>query len=452
VHSFTPATHALAEALAQYSIDRLAEPVPLDRPATDAALRSAAGATITATGLGPDEALRLWSQVLAPACLSSDHPRYLSFIPNAPTKAASAFDMVVGASSVYGGSWLEGAGAVFAENEALRWVADLAGLPAGAGGVFVPGGTVGNLSALVAARSAAAAARGGRPARWSVCVTSEVHSSVRHALRVVMDVDTVEVAVDERGRMTGPALRAAVDALPAAERDQIFAVVVTAGSTNIGAVDDIAGCGAVAREHGWWLHVDGAYCGAALCAPSTRSLFDGIELADSFIVDPHKWLFAPYDCCALLYRNPELGRAAHTQHADYLDAVTIPGEWNPSDFAIQLSRRARGLPFWFSLAVHGSAAYTAAVEQTLSVARAGADLIRAAAHLRLLAEPDLSVLLFERIGWDVADYERWNGWLVERQIGFVTPSRHRGRACSRFAIVNPQTTVDDLALLIDSMR
>jgi len=452
VHSSTPATHALAESLAQYSIDRLAEPVPLDRSATAAALRSAAGATITTAGLGPDEALRLWSEVLAPACLSSDHSRYLAFIPNAPTKAASSFDMVVGASSVYGGSWLEGAGAVFAENAALRWVADLAGLPSQAGGVFVPGGTDGNLSALVAARAAAAAARGGRPARWSVCVTTEVHSSVKHALRVVMDVDTVAVAVDGRGRMTGPALRAAVDALPAAERDQIFAVVVTAGSTNIGAVDDIAGCGAVARENGWWLHVDGAYGGAALCAPSARALFDGIEHADSFIVDPHKWLFAPYDCCALLYRDPELGRVAHTQHADYLDAVTIPGEWNPSDFAIGLSRRARGLPFWFSLAVHGTAAYTAAVEQTLSVARSGADLIRSAAHLRLLAEPDLSVLLFERIGWQIADYERWNGWLVEQQIGFVTPSHHGGRPCSRFAIVNPQTTVDDLALLIDSMR
>ena len=94
-----------------------------------------------------------------PACLSVDHPRYLSFIPSAPTKAAAAFDMLVGASSVYGGSWLEGSGAVYAENQALRWIADLAGLPAEAGGVFVQGGTIGNLSALVAAREAALARR-----------------------------------------------------------------------------------------------------------------------------------------------------------------------------------------------------------------------------------------------------------------------------------------------------
>ena len=94
--------------------------------------------------------------------------------------------------------------------------------------------------------------------------------------------------------------------------------------------------------------------------------------ADSFIVDPHKWLFAPFDCCALLYRDPALGRAAHTQHADYLDPVTVEGEWNPSDFAVQLTRRARGLPFWFSLAVHGTDAYRDAIEQTLDGRRAPA--------------------------------------------------------------------------------
>ena len=166
--------------------------------------------------------------------------------------------------------------------------------------------------------------------------------------------------------MTGAALRATVDGLPEHVRDGIFAVVATAGTTNLGVVDDIAGIAEVAREHGWWLHVDGAYGGAgAGRAVASRHLFDGVEHADSFIVDPHKWLFAPFDACALIYRDPVQARAAHTQHAGYLDPVTVDGEWNPSDFAIQLTRRARGLPFWFSLAVHGTDAYRDAVEQTL---------------------------------------------------------------------------------------
>jgi glutamate/tyrosine decarboxylase-like PLP-dependent enzyme len=252
--------------------------------------------------------------------------------------------------------------------------------------------------------------------------------------------------------MTGAALRETVSALPHEVRDGIFAVVATAGTTNLGIVDDIAGIAEVAQELGWWLHVDGAYGGAALAAPSVRTLFAGIEHADSFIVDPHKWLFAPFDACALIYRDPVQARAAHTQHASYLDPVTVDGEWNPSDFAIQLTRRARGLPFWFSLAVHGTQAYTDALEQTLSVTRAGADLIRTRDHVQLLVEPDLSVLVFERIGWKADDYARWSSRLLVDQVGFVTPTKHAGQVCTRFAIVNPLTTADDLVLLIDSMR
>jgi glutamate/tyrosine decarboxylase-like PLP-dependent enzyme len=305
----------------------------------------------------------------------------------------------------------------------------------------------------VAAREAARHKRQGEPpARWSVLVTDETHSSVKHSLQVVMDVAVVKVPGDERGRLTGAGIRARLAELPDSEIDGIFAVVGTAGTTNAGVVDDLAGIAEVAQEHDWWFHIDGAYGGAGLAAPSVRALFDGAEHADSFIVDPHKWLFAPYDCCALVYRDPVLARAAHTQKASYLDPVTVEGEWNPSDFSVQLTRRARGLPFWFSLAVHGTAAYSDAVEQTLRVARAGRALIEAAEHVRLLVEPDLSVLIFERVGWQAEDYTRWTARMLAAGFAFVTPTRHAGRPCTRFAIVNPETTVNDLALIIDSMK
>jgi len=452
VHTYTDDSAAMARSLAELCLDRLAMHAPLDRSLTPDQLHAAAGPTVTEKGIGTDEALRLWEHVLAPACLSVDHPRYLSFIPGAPTKASAAFDMLVGASSVYGGTWLEGSGAVYAENQALRWIADLVGLPEEAGGVFVQGGTIGNLSALVAAREAARYRREAAPARWAVVVTDETHSSVKHSLEVVMDVDVITVPGDERGRLTGPGIRARLAELSDQTADSIFAVVGSAGTTNSGVVDDLAGIAEVARERGWWFHVDGAYGGAGLAAPSVRGLFAGIEHADSFIVDPHKWLFAPYDCCALVYRDPVLARAAHTQKAGYLDPVTVDGEWNPSDFSVQLTRRARGLPFWFSLAVHGTDAYTEAVEQTLRVARAGKELIDTAEHVRLLVEPDLSVLIFERIGWESDDYDRWTARMLDAGFAFVTPSKHAGRSCTRFAIVNPETTVEDLALILDSMK
>ena len=146
----------LAERAVGYALERVRmDPVPLDAPRPYEELLREVGRTITPTGIGGTEALRLFVDVLAPACISVDHPRFLAFVPGAPTEASVLFDMVVSASSIYAGSWLEAAGAVFAENQALRWLADLADFPESAGGAFVSGGTAGNLSALIAARPTA---------------------------------------------------------------------------------------------------------------------------------------------------------------------------------------------------------------------------------------------------------------------------------------------------------
>ena len=385
MHRHDDSIELLADAIVRYARERVRlDPPPLDGPRTPAELNDAVGNTITAAGLGGLEALQLYEDVLGPACISVDHPRFLSFVPAAPTEAAILFDLVVGASSVYAGSWLEGGGAIFAENQALRWVADLAGMPASAGGVFVSGGTAGNLSALIAARWEWRRRAGGEfdRTRGLMIASSGAHSSVAQAARA-MDADVVLVPAGERGRLTEVALRTTVDALDPADRARIFAVIATAGTTNVGVVDDLRGVSAVVADLDTWMHVDGAYGGAALAAPSVRQLFDGIEAADSFIVDPHKWLFAPFDSCALLYRDPAIARGAHTQHAEYLDVLHAehPEDepWNASDYAHHLSRRARGLPFWFSLATHGTDAYTESVETTLQVTRAAARLIDEAA-------------------------------------------------------------------------
>jgi L-2,4-diaminobutyrate decarboxylase len=407
---------------------------------------------VTVGGLGAEAALTLFEEVLAPACLSIDHPRYLSFVPAAPTEAAILFDLVVGASNIYAGSWMEGGGAAHAENEALRWIADLAGLPAEAGGVFVSGGTAGNLSALVAARwKWRHDADGTRDRVRGVVITSSgAHSSVAQAGQA-MDVDVVKVPADEAGRMHAAALRATIGDLDDETISRVFAVVATSGTTNAGVIDDLSGVADVCDQLGVWFHVDGAYGGAALAAPSVRARFDGVERADSFIVDPHKWLFAPFDCCALLYRDPRIARAAHTQKAEYLDVLQDEDEWNPSDYAHHLSRRARGLPLWFSLATHGTDAYRDAVETTLTVAHAGADLIRSSRHCELVIEPELSVVVFRRLGWDAAQYHEWSHRQLAEQTSFVVPTAWDGETVLRYCVVNPLTTVDDLAAIVESL-
>ena len=455
MHRHDASTEVLTQAIVRYAIDRVRlDPPPLDGPRTPTELRAMAGRTITAKGIGGLEALRIFGDVLAPACISVDHPRFFSFVPAAPTEASILFDLVVGASSIYAGSWMEGGGAVFAENEALRWIADLAGLPDTTGGVFVSGGTAGNLSALVAARWTWRHDASGRHdrTRGLIVTSGGAHSSVTQAARVI-DSDVLLVPADAAGRMRGEALTAALDEMSEDDRQRMFAIVATAGTTNAGVIDDLDAVADVCAETGAWFHVDGAYGAAALAAPSVRDRFAGIERADSLIVDPHKWLFAPFDVCALLYRDPRIAKAAHTQHAEYLDVLhEDDGDWNASDYAHHLSRRARGLPFWFSLATYGTEAYRDAVETTLRIAHEGAGLIQASEHCELVVEPELSVVVFRRVGWTAAEYAAWSAQQLAEGNAFVVPSSWNGETVLRYCVVNPNTTVDDLAAIIDSLK
>lgn len=431
-----------------YATERMnLDPAPLDSPRTLEELTKEAGQTITEQGLGGERALELFAEVLAPATISIDHPNYLSFIPAAPTEASSLFDLVVSASSIYGGSWKEGAGAVYAENQVLEFLAKECGLPAGSGGVFVQGGTLGNLSALVAARESAKQSRGAK--RWAVIASVESHSSLKAAAKV-MDIEIVTgPCVD--GRFTEAGAREAISSALASGLTP-FAVVGTAGTTNFGIVDDLAGVGKVAKEFGLWFHVDGAYGLAGILSPNHRHLYRGVELADSFIVDPHKWLFAPFDACALVYRNPAIARAAHTQHGDYLDTLTETGDFNPSDHAFNLTRRVRGLPLWFSMATHGVELYRKAVASNIDLAHEIANEIAARDYLQLVRKPELSVVVFERKGWSKVDYQKWSDDLLDSGFAFVVPSSHEGKPNTRFAIVNPTTKYSDLVQILDSMR
>jgi len=450
MHEFTPDVESLAKEILDYSLIRLKDNPPLDGPKSVEELFALVGNTITEGGLGGSNALKIFKDVLAPACISTDHPRYLAFIPSAPTEAANLFDLVVGASALYGGSWLEGAGAVFAENQALRWISDLAGLPESAGGVFVQGGTIGNLSALVTARNHARTTFSDIT-HWVVACSKEAHSSIKAAADV-MDIEILKVPTDAEGVMQGSAVKKAVEEYESTHAGhKVFAVVATAGTTNLGIIDDLHGIADYAASRGIWFHIDGAYGLAALCSPAVRPKFDGVEKADSLIVDPHKWLFAPFDACALIYRKPQLAKKAHLQHAEYLDTLNDDGEWNPSDYAIQLTRRARGLPLWFSLATHGTDAYAEAMDKTMNVAQAAAELIKAHPRLELLVEPNLSIVAFTRPGWSVDEYQAWSDKLLTDQIGFVTPSAHNGEPILRFAIVNPWTQVSDIEAILATL-
>jgi aromatic-L-amino-acid/L-tryptophan decarboxylase len=455
MHSVDPTTESMIRSVLAYAENRLRlDPVPLDQGSRDPAELDAALKGLPGAGPHiPDQVLGVWASTMAPAVISADSPRFLGFIPAAPTKASLLFDMLISCASIQGISWLEAAGAIHAENLVLRLIADRAGMPETAGGCFVSGGSAGNLSALVVAREVAKRKAGvdrgqGSGQRWRVAVSEDAHSSITNTLRI-LEMDPLVVRSDDH-RLTGEGLRAvlAADGHP----DTVAAVVATSGTTNAGIIDDLAGVAEVAREHQWWFHVDGAYGGAGLFAPSVRDSYAGIEHADSFIVDPHKWLFAPFDCAALLYRNPSVARSVHKQDASYLDVIhDRPGEWNPTDYAYHLTRRARGLPLWFSLSVYGVDAYSEAIETAIGLARQTAAEISGRAHLELVREPSLGVVLFRRRGWDAAQYTAWADRLLQDQVAFIPPSAWEGETVARFAFLHPHTSMDLVREILDRM-
>jgi aromatic-L-amino-acid/L-tryptophan decarboxylase len=452
MHSVDANTEQMIRSVLAYAENRLRlDPVPLDQGSRDPAeLAAVTRGLLADEGNNPDQVLGVYTSMLAPAVISADSPRFLGFIPAAPTKAALLFDMLISCASIQGISWLEAAGAIHAENEVLRLIAERAGLPDSAGGCFVSGGSAGNLSSLVVARETAKrkSSGAGEVRRWRVAVGTDAHSSIVNTLRI-LEMDALTVDTDDH-RLTGPALRAAIDA--DGDPSSLAAVVATSGTTNAGIVDDLAGVGAVAREHGLWFHVDGAYGGAGLFAPSVRHMYDGIEHADSFVVDPHKWMFAPFDCAALVYRDPANARTVHTQDASYLDVIhDKPAEWNPTDYAYHLTRRARGLPLWFSLAVHGVRAYSEAIETAIRLARETAAEIRARPYLELVRDPDLSVVLFRRLGWTTPEYTAWADRLLAEQVAFIPPSAWEGETVGRFAFLHPHTSMELVGEILDRM-
>jgi len=442
---------AMTDMIFEYCRERLAmDPVALDFGGVVPDLEEALEGLLSDNGTDPAVVLDRFATHLATAVVSVDSPRFLAFIPAAPTKASLLFDMVVSASSLNGTSWLEAAGAIAAENQVLSFLARAAGLPEGAGGCFVSGGSMGNLSALVVARDRA---RRRNPElagkRLRFLVSEEAHSSVASAFRII-DVDAVLVPTEDH-RLTASNVAAVLEADD--DPSSIVAIVATAGTTNAGIVDDLAGIGEIARRTGRWFHVDAAYGGAAMLSSSRSHLFAGLASVDSFIVDPHKWLFAPFDCAALLYREPAEARASHTQNASYLDVIhDAPDEWNPTDYAIHLTRRARGLAMWFSLCVNGIAAYRTAIDAGISMAEEAARLIEAHPAVELVRPPGLSVVLFRRPGWAEGDYASWSTRLLNDQIGFVTPTRWEGEMVARFAFLHPETDAEIVTEILDTMR
>ncbi len=440
----------------KYAIGRITATSPeLGRPKKEEELRKLVGETVTDKGIGGERAFELFKDVLVKATVPIDHPRHLAFVPAAPTRAAIMFDLVTSASSIHGAYWMEGAGGIFCENEAMKWLVSLTQLPEGAFGVFTSGGTAANLSALVTAREQWRKHSENLNEKGLIITSIGAHSSIKTMAKVI-DVDLLLVETEDL--MSKSALQEKIDGLNPHQRKRLFAVVATGGTTNAGIIDDLSGIAQICEKEKLWFHVDAAYGGGALAADSVRHLFNGIERADSITIDPHKWLFSPYDCGAVIYKNPEQAKDAHAQEGSYLDIFKDEGAqgFNPSDYQIQLTRRLRGMPLWFSLAMHGTDKYKWAVEQGIELANLAGRIITENSLVELVREPSLSCVLFRRIGWSPEDYRNWTYKNHREGFALVTPTKWKQgssyETVARFCFINPDTTEQDIRAILESME
>ncbi|MBP0903627.1 pyridoxal phosphate-dependent decarboxylase family protein [Mariniflexile gromovii] len=440
----------------KYAVERLTSTThDIGTPKKEEELKALVGETITEKGIGGEVAFNLWKKHLMKANVHIDHPRHLAFVPASPTRASIMFDLVTSVSSIHGAYWMEGAGGIFCENEAMRWIVSLTGLPKDAFGVFTSGGTAANLSAMVTAREHWRENECFNEEKGLIITSVGAHSSIK-AMAKVIDVDVL--LVDTEDKLHGNELQKTINNLTVQQRKRLFAIVATGGTTNAGIIDDLLGIASVCEKEHLWFHVDAAYGGGALAADSVRHLFKGIEKADSITIDPHKWLFSPYDCGAVVYKKPELAKKAHAQEGSYLDIFKDEGSqgFNPTDYQIQLTRRVRGLPLWFSLAMHGTDRYKEAIERGLELAQIAGKLINRMPHVELVREPSLSCVLYRRIGWKPEDYTHWTYENHRKGFALVTPTKWKQgdtyETVSRFCFINPDTTENDIEMILDSMK
>ncbi len=364
-------------------------------------------------------------------------------MPFAGTWPGALGDFIASACNVYAGSWMESAGPSQLELEVLGWFKDWVGYPAEATGSLVTGGSAANLTALVCAREARA---GAAQDDLVVYVSDQAHSSIARALRIV-GIQPGQVRVLPVGddlRLEPDTLAAAIAADERAGRLPFF-VVANAGATSSGAIDPLPELAELSRRNGLWLHVDAAYGGFAVLTDRGRLALAGIALADSITLDPHKWLYQPYECGCLLVRDGRALRAAFEISSDYLhDAEPASDEVNFADLGLQLSRSSRALKLWLSLHTFGLDAFRAAIDECLDLAELARQRVDASDRFELVSPPSLGTICFRRRGEDDEVTHGLVAALEASGLGFISSTRVHGRPALRLCILNHTSTADDV--------
>jgi aromatic-L-amino-acid decarboxylase len=423
--------------------------------ATRSAMEALLREPVPEEGAGFDAVLRLFQRDVLPNNTRAHHPRFLAFVPSAPTWASVLGDWLCSATNVFAGVWTEAAAATEVELLVLDWFKSLMNYPAAAGGLLTSGGSEANLTALVAAR--ARLPQEGRE-RAVLYVSEQRHWSIDRAARIMgLRADQLRILpVDSDFRLTPAACGAAVSADRHAGL-RPWLLVANAGATNTGACDPLDELADVCRAQELWLHVDAAYGWPGLLSDWTRHDLHGIERADSVTLDPHKWLAQTYELGCVLLRHGALLEQAFSLRPEYMqDVQSRPDEPNFADRGIALTRRFRALKLWLSLKVLGLAWHRGLVEHCCRLAALTEALLRQRGCFEVLSPPRLSTICFRYVPRDDSNVDDVNralcAELCARGRAFVATTQLRGATALRLCFVNWRTRGADVEEVLDLME
>ncbi|MBM4069611.1 MAG: aminotransferase class V-fold PLP-dependent enzyme [Planctomycetes bacterium] len=431
---------------------------PVGTMASPAQMQAWLGQPLPEEGQGLDAVLKTFGELVAPFAFRPNHPRFIAFIPSAPSYYSILGDWLCAGINLFAGVWLEAAGATQVELVVLDWFKELLGYPPGASGILTGGGSEANLTALLVARESLSFADRGRAILY---VNQHRHWSVDRAARTIgLHPDQVRpIPAGTDFRVHGSALAEAstrdTDAgkLP-------WAMVATAGATSTGIVDDLASIADVCRQHGLWFHVDAAYGWSASLVPAGKALLHGLERADSITLDPHKWFAQTFEAGCVLVRDGQRLRDTFAHSPEYMqDVRPADDEVNFADLGLALSRRFRALKIWFSIKVLGIGWFRALIQHTCALAEHGERLLQQAECFERLSPRALSMVCFRyrpkgsRGDTTEEELDRLNLALCAavRDSGkaFLSSTRLNEHVALRFCFVNWRTTPRDVEEIVE---
>jgi aromatic-L-amino-acid/L-tryptophan decarboxylase len=379
-----------------------------------------------------------------------NHPRFLAYVPGPGNFVGAMADALASGYNVFAGTWISGSGPAAVELAVVDWLRQACGFPSGAGGLFVSGGTMANLTALAVARHVTLE---DRLDGATVYFSDQAHSSLEKALFLlgISPANFRRLPSDGDFRLPLGELARSIEQ-DRASGLRPFCVIATAGTTNTGAIDPLADLASLCHAENLWLHVDGAYGAAAAISRRGRDLLRGIELADSLSLDPHKWLFQPFEIGCVLVRDLAQLRDTFRILPEYLkDTHQHSEDFNFTDYGLQLTRSFRALKLWMSIQVFGMASFRAAIERGFVLAEFTAACLGGMPDWEIVTPANMAVVCFRYSAGSDAFHLRLVQALLDDGLALITSTVLRGRTVLRACTINPRTTQADIRTTLERL-